>query len=90
VTSTMDNLYASDGPYMIEDVPWTMYFLGSYAIHGAFWHNGFGAMRSHGCINLPPFDARWLLYWADPQLPEGWHSVYASAQNPGTVVVVRD
>lgn len=90
VTGTMDNLYASDGPYMIEDVPWTMYFIGSYALHGAFWHNGFGGMRSHGCINLPPFDARWLFYWADPDLPEGWHSVYSGPERPGTIVKVHD
>jgi lipoprotein-anchoring transpeptidase ErfK/SrfK len=90
VTGTMDNLYASDGPYAIEDVPWTMYFLGSYALHGAFWHNGFGRVRSHGCINLSPWDARWLFYWADPQLPADWHSVYASKGAAGTIIRVRD
>ena len=90
VTGTMANLYASDGPYMIEDVPWTMYFIGSYALHGAFWHNGFGGMRSHGCINLPPFDARWLFFWSDPYLPEGWHSIYAGPERPTTVVKVHD
>ena len=90
VTGTMANLYASDGPYMIEDVPWTMYFLGSYALHGAFWHNGFGGMRSHGCINLPPYDARWIFYWADPELPEGWHSVYAYGDRKGTIVKIHD
>jgi lipoprotein-anchoring transpeptidase ErfK/SrfK len=90
VTGTMANLYASDGPYMIEDVPWTMYFLGSYALHGAFWHNSFGGMRSHGCVNLPPFDARWFFYWADPQMPEGWHSVYSGPNRPATIIKIRD
>lgn len=90
VTGTMDNLYATDGPYAIEDVPWTMYFLGSYAIHGAFWHNGFGRVRSHGCINMTPHDARWLFYWTEPHLPAGWHSVYANKSMHGTVVKVHD
>jgi lipoprotein-anchoring transpeptidase ErfK/SrfK len=90
ITGTMDNLYASDGPYAIEDVPWTMYFLGSYAVHGAFWHNGFGRVRSHGCVNMTPHDSRWLFYWSDPQLPEGWHSIYASKNLKGTVVKVHD
>ncbi len=90
VTSTMDNLYATDGPYAIEDVPWTMYFFSSYAIHGAFWHNGFGQVRSHGCINLSPWDARWIFMWADPQLPAGWHSVYSTDGAPGSLVKVHD
>ena len=34
VTTTMDADVASDGPYSI-DVPWVMYFQGSYALHGA-------------------------------------------------------
>ncbi len=90
VTGTMDNLYAVDGPYAIEDVPWTLYFLGSYALHGAFWHNGFGAVRSHGCINLTPWDARWIFVWSEPVLPQGWHSIYADKDRPGTIVKVHD
>jgi len=90
VTGTMANLYASDGPYMIEDVPWTMYFLGSFALHGAFWHNSFGSMRSHGCVNLPPFDARWIFYWSEPLMPEGWHTVYSTSDRPGTIIRIRD
>jgi hypothetical protein len=72
------------------DVPWTMFFEGSYALHGAFWHEGFGRVRSHGCINLGPTDARWLFYWAPPFLPEGWHGVHAHEGSPGTTVIVHD
>ena len=42
----MDGDVATDGPYSIEDVPWVMYFQGSYALHGAFWHDTFGKMRA--------------------------------------------
>jgi len=89
VSSSMDGNTASDGNYSIQDVPWTMFFEGSYALHGAFWHSRFGRRRSHGCINLGPSDARWLFNWTTPVLPEGWHGVKAHEGAPGTLVVVR-
>ena len=89
VTSNMDGATATDGNYAIQDVPWVMYFEGSYALHGAFWHQSFGYVRSHGCVNLGPSDARWLFFWTTPFLPEGWHGVTASDDNPGTTVIVR-
>jgi len=90
VAATMDGDVASDGPYSIEDVPWIMYFNGSYALHGAFWHNNFGRQQSHGCVNLAPADAKALFAWTEPRLPEGWHGVMSSAERPGTRVVVHE
>jgi lipoprotein-anchoring transpeptidase ErfK/SrfK len=90
VTATMDGDVAADGPYSIEDVPWVMYFQGSYALHAAFWHSAFGHPRSHGCVNMSPVDARDLFFWAGPRLPSGWHGVYANDGNPGAVVVVHE
>jgi len=53
------------GPgYYLTNVPWTMYYDGSYAIHGTYWHNNFGHPMSHGCVNLPIPDAKWLFDWA--------------------------
>lgn len=89
ISSSMDGNTASDGNYSIQDVPWAMFFDGNYAIHGAFWHNGFGSRRSHGCINLAVGDARWLFWWVGPELPEGWHGAAAREGSPGSVVVVR-
>jgi L,D-transpeptidase catalytic domain len=89
VTTTMADDLAADGPYSIEDVPWTMYFLGSYALHAAFWHERFGHPRSHGCVNLAPRDARWLFFWTLPELPSGWHGVLADV-GEGTTVVLDD
>jgi hypothetical protein len=89
VTATMDDPDGGDEAYSIEDVPWTMYFEDSYGLHGAFWHNHFGRQRSHGCVNLSPEDARWLFFWAAPELPPGWHGVRATRSRPGTVVVIR-
>jgi hypothetical protein len=92
VSATMDGdaELASDGPYSIEDVPYIEYFNGSYALHGAFWHAEFGHVKSHGCVNLAPWDAKSLFGWTDPQLPEGWHAVFATKDKPGTRVIVHD
>jgi hypothetical protein len=89
VTHTMDGDHATDGPYSIEDVPYVMYFYLAFALHSAFWHDGFGRPRSHGCVNLAPEDARWMFEWAHPRLPEGWHSVFPSEADPGTWVYVH-
>ncbi len=50
--------------YNIPDVPYTMYYSGNYALHGAYWHNSFGTRVSHGCVNLGVRQARWLYNWA--------------------------
>jgi hypothetical protein len=90
VATTMDDDSATDGPYSIEDVPWVMYFEKGYALHGAFWHSGFGHEHSHGCINMEPHDAHDLFQWVGPTLPAGWHAVHATAANPGTRVIVHE
>jgi hypothetical protein len=89
ISATMDNDTATDGPYSIEDVPWIMYFDGSTALHGAFWHSRFGHERSHGCVNMTPYDAHELFGWVGPTLPQGWHGVRATDANPGTRVIVH-
>lgn len=89
LSTTMDGEAAGDeDAYSIEDVPYVMYFSGSVALHGAFWHEKFGRVRSHGCVNLTPLDARWLFHWASPVLPAGFHGVVADAQHLGTFVSV--
>jgi len=87
VTTTMADDLAADGPYSIEDVPWTMYYLGSYALHAAFWHDRFGHPRSHGCVNLAPRDARWLFFWTLPELPSAWHGVLADVGKGTTILL---
>ncbi len=89
VSTTMQNTSMQDEAYSIEDVPWTMYFEGGYALHAAFWHQAFGRPRSHGCINLSPADARWLFSWTTPALPQAWHGIIASKSNPGTWVWIE-
>ena len=90
IAATMDADTASDGPYSIEDVPYIEYFNGGYALHGAFWHAVFGYVKSHGCVNLAPWDAKSLFGWTDPQLPPGWHAAFATKDRPGTRVIVHE
>ena len=74
---------AGDLPYSIQDVPYVQYYDGSYALHGAFWHNNFGREQSHGCVNLSPTDAKHLFFWSEPSLPRGWHGVWSSSKRKG-------
>jgi L,D-transpeptidase-like protein len=92
ISATMDAdaELATDGPYSIQDVPYIQYFNGSYALHGAFWHAEFGRVKSHGCVNLSPLDAKELFAWTEPSLPDGWHAVLATKDKLGTRVIVHD
>jgi len=91
VGSTMDNLEDEDASnyYSIEDVPWVQYFSHGVGLHAAFWHNDFGRVRSHGCVNLSPLDAQWLFGFTGPHLPSGWSAVLPTDLEPGTVIRVR-
>jgi len=52
--------------YNLEEVPWTCYFSGGYALHGAYWHDAFGRPRSHGCVNMSLYDSWWVFQWSAP------------------------
>ncbi len=73
------------GDKYLPGVPWTAFFAeGGYAIHGAYWHNNFGAPMSRGCINLRPADAQWIYRWITPlATTEDWE-----ARGYGTRVTV--
>jgi lipoprotein-anchoring transpeptidase ErfK/SrfK len=63
-----DNIFA----YELPGVPWTMLFhKDGYALHGAYWHNNFGSFMSHGCVNMPYEDAKWLFRWTSPEFGTG-------------------
>lgn len=75
--------------YFLEDVPWTMYFNGQFALHGAYWHDKFGLHHSHGCVNLSPRDAKWLFDWATPTTSR-YNFTLATDKSPGTWVWVHE
>lgn len=74
VSKTMSGPDPDVGWYEVAEVPWTMFYNKNFAVHGAYWHNKFGNVKSHGCTNVAPIDARWLFYWGSTQLPTGWHA----------------
>ena len=61
--------------YSLQEVPWSQYFDDTIALHGAYWHDGFGLRRSHGCVNASLTDAKWLYEWSndtwDPDTGQG-------------------
>jgi lipoprotein-anchoring transpeptidase ErfK/SrfK len=87
VSSTMDGEEDKSDSFELRDVPFVQYFHKGYALHGTYWHDEFGKVRSHGCVNLSPTDSAWLFEWTDPHVPPDWHG--ALNQERGTVVHVR-
>lgn len=75
--------------YNLPNVPNNMFFHLGYALHGAYWHNNFGQPMSHGCVNAPLANAAQIFEWAGPVVPSGQNSVRATAENPGTRVLVH-
>lgn len=77
--------------YRYDDVGYTQFIFEGIALHTAFWHEGFGMPRSHGCINLSPRDALWVFERTLPKVPEGWHGMSAGRGGVpwGTMVWVR-
>ena len=63
----MSGAYNQPDFYYIQEVPWTMYFDGDIALHGAYWHDGFGYRKSHGCVNMTVTDAHWLFNWSEDE-----------------------
>lgn len=88
VSSTMDGEddLAADSR-SLRDVPFVQYFHKGFALHGTYWHDEFGKVRSHGCVNLSPVDAAWMFEWTDPSVPADWHGVIN--KDRGTVVYVH-
>jgi hypothetical protein len=90
-SSNMDNLEDEEAAryYAIEDVPYVQYFAKGVGLHGAFWHRGFGHVRSHGCVNLAPLDAYRLFEFTSPHVPAGWTAALPITIEQGTLVRVH-
>ncbi|MFH1864033.1 MAG: L,D-transpeptidase [bacterium] len=83
--------------YYLPNVPFVMFFENEkvpswrgYGLHGTYWHNDFGKVHSHGCINLPTSVAQQLYNWTDPQMLDGKWIVRATEENPGTRIVIHE
>jgi lipoprotein-anchoring transpeptidase ErfK/SrfK len=63
---------ASAEGFDLPGIPWVTYFTKSgVSFHGTYWHNDFGTPRSHGCVNLTPQAAKWVLRWSMPAIAPG-------------------
>jgi len=71
--------------YDLPDVPWVMYYRGSYSIHGTYWHDDFGTQRSAGCTNITQGDAKFIFDLTGPKAGEQ-NSVWPTAANPGVLI----
>ncbi|HZJ40669.1 MAG TPA: L,D-transpeptidase [Candidatus Saccharimonadales bacterium] len=71
--------------YNLADVPWVMYYYGSYSIHGTYWHDNFGAKKSAGCTNATQGDAKYIFDLTGPKIEEGY-SIRSTPDNPGVLV----
>jgi hypothetical protein len=85
-TATM----VAPGELIHSDVPWAQNFSGPYALHGAYWHNDWGQLKSGGCVNVSPIDGKWLFEWTEPTAPPGWHGVrWLPRLEPATTFIVH-
>ncbi|MBN1608945.1 MAG: L,D-transpeptidase [Polyangiaceae bacterium] len=85
-TATM----VAPGELIHSDVPWAQNFTGPYALHGAYWHNDWGQLKSGGCVNVSPIDGKWLFEWTEPTAPPGWHGVrWLPRLEPATTFIVH-
>jgi hypothetical protein len=82
--------------YNLPNVPYVMFFQNDdlpkalgYGLHGTYWHDDFGKVHSHGCVNLPTSIAKELYYWTYPILSNDQKSVYATDENPGTKIIIH-
>lgn len=56
--------------YDLPGVPWDLYFTKEGGtIHGAYWHDNFGTVWSHGCVNLSQEAARAVYAWTPVGTP---------------------
>jgi hypothetical protein len=39
---------------------------------------------------MTPHDAKHVFGWAGPNLPQGWHGIRSTKENPGTRVIVHE
>lgn len=87
---TMKSQPYDDKPYFVNMVPWSTFFQAHNAIHGAYWHDRFGYVKSHGCINVAPLDARFVFELLKPGLPPGWTSVRPTDVTQWPMLYVHD
>lgn len=80
--------------YYLPNVPFVMFFSNDqiaasrgFSLHGTYWHDNFGTPMSHGCVNMRTEEAEKVYYWSQPH-PDGTNQTRATAEDPGTLIVI--
>lgn len=72
------------------EVQYVQNFHGPHALHGAYWHEKWGELKSGGCVNLSPLDSKRVFEWTEPRIPPGWHGMRSVKDfGPATTVVIH-
>lgn len=68
--------YGAGSPYNynIKNVSWNTNFAPHLYMHEAYWHNAFGIVKSHGCVNMRKADAKFIFDWSDVGTPVTIHA----------------
>lgn len=76
--------------YNLPNVPFAQYFKddGS-AIHGTYWHDGFGTDESQGCINVTWADSAYLFQLTLPQLTPDQYRAQAPPEVATPVIILH-
>ncbi len=81
---------SSDANIVHAEVQYVQNFHGAHALHGAYWHDQWGELKSGGCVNLSPIDSKWAFEWSEPKLPKDWQGARSVPElGAATRVVVR-
>ena len=82
---------AAESSYDLPGVPWCSFFTGTgIAFHGTYWHNDYGRPRSHGCINLPSMDAKFIYRWTSPVVPPGVDYLHRPGEGTAVQIIKSD
>jgi len=82
---------AMGASYDLPGISWTTLFVGDgVAIHGSTSHNDFGTVRSHGCVNCKPEDAKWIFRWSQPTVQLEPGEITHEGMTGSTHVIVED
>lgn len=88
VTATM--VSSTVKTFVHSEVQYPQNFSGPYSLHGAYWHDRWGTLKSAGCVNLSPVDSKRMFAWTDPPVPQGWHGIRTPFDaEPRTLVSIR-
>jgi hypothetical protein len=75
--------------YYLPGISWVSYFTTSgIAFHSTYWHNDYGAPRSHGCVNMLPEDSHWVFRWTMPVYPVTAQAMQITRRDEGSHVKV--